>query len=304
MTHYFIINPTAGKGRPVKLIPKIEEACKKVKVEFVIHLTQSKQSAVEFVKNVTSKGKKSRIYAVGGDGTLNVVLAGVEDFENTEICCVPCGTGNDFIKTLKIPREQLLDIDNILTAPSKKVDFMTVDEHRCLNICNIGIDSNAAFYMQEFKRLPLLKGSMPYLLGVMKSLFGKLGNELKIVLNGKTEVNGDYMLIAIANGQYYGGGYKAAPLAKVDDGLLDVCLVNKVSRGKVLKLIGKYKAGIHLQHPAFKGLLTYQNATELDIFSQEPLRICIDGDLIIEKTVKIRLSPHKMSFIVPASVIT
>lgn len=304
MTHYFIINPTAGKGRPVKLIPKIEEACKKVKAEFVIHLTQSKQSAIDFVKNVTSKSKKSRIYAVGGDGTLNDVLAGVEDFENTEICCVPCGTGNDFIKTLKIPREQLLDIDNILTAPSKKVDFMTVDEHRCLNICNIGIDSNAAFYMQEFKRLPLLKGSMPYLLGVMKSLFGKLGNELKIVLNGKIEVNGDYMLIAIANGQYYGGGYKAAPLAKVDDGLLDVCLVNKVSRGKVLKLIGKYKAGVHLEHPAFKGILTYHNATELDIDSQEPLRICIDGDLITEKTVKIRLSPFKLSFVVPNSVIT
>jgi len=124
---------------------------------------------------------------------------------------VPCGTGNDFIKTLKISREQLLDIDSILTAPSIKVDFLVVDDHRCLNICNIGIDSIAAYYMQEFKRLPLMKGSMPYLFGVLKSLFGKLGNELKIRLDGKPEVTGNYMLIAIANGQYYGGGYRAAP---------------------------------------------------------------------------------------------
>lgn len=300
MTHYFIINPTAGKGRPVKLIPKIEEACKKAKANFVIHLTQSKQNAVDFVRSATSKGEKSRIYAVGGDGTLNDVLSGVTDFDNTEICCVPCGTGNDFIKTLEIPREQLLDVDRILTFPSKKVDFMMVDEHRCLNICNIGIDSNAAFYMQEFKRLPLLKGSMPYLLGVLKSLFGKLGNELKILLNGKAELNGDYMLIAIANGQYYGGGYKAAPAAKVDDGLLDVCLVNKVSRAKVLQLIGKYKAGTHLSDPHFKEILTYQNVTEIDIFSQEPLRICIDGDVFTENTVKIRLSPLKLNFVIPA----
>ncbi|HNX15178.1 MAG TPA: diacylglycerol kinase family lipid kinase [Oscillospiraceae bacterium] len=302
MTHYFIINPTAGKGRPVKLVPKIEEACKKAKANFVIHFTQSKQNAIDFVRSVTSKGEKSRIYAVGGDGTLNDVLSGIEDFEDTEVCCVPCGTGNDFIKSLEIPREQLLDVDKILTFPSKKVDFMMVDEHRCLNICNIGIDSNAAFYMQEFKRLPLLKGSMPYLLGVLKSLFGKLGNELKILLNGKTELNGDYMLIAIANGQYYGGGYKAAPLAKIDDGQLDVCLVNKVSRGKVLRLIGKYKAGKHLAHPAFKGLLTYQNAGEIDIYSQEPLRICIDGDVFTEKAVRIGLSPFKLNFVVPAAV--
>ena len=300
MTHYFIINPTAGKGRPVKMIPKIEEACNKAKAEFVIHLTQSKQNAVDFVKNVSSKGKKNRVYAVGGDGTLNDVLSGIEDLDNTEICCVPCGTGNDFIKTLKIPREQLLDIGNILTAPTKKVDFMTVDDRRCLNICNIGIDSNAAYYMQEFKRLPLLKGSMPYLLGVLKSLFGKLGNELKILINGKTEFNGNYMLIAVANGQYYGGGYQAAPLAKVDDGLLDVCLVDKVSRGKVLRLIGKYKAGTHLTHPAFKDILTYQNAAEIEIFSQEPLRICIDGDVYTEKTLKICLSPLKLNFVVPA----
>ena len=304
MTHYFIINPTAGKGRPVKLIPKIEEACKKAKAAFVIHLTQSKQSAIDFVKNVTSKGEKTRVYAVGGDGTLNDVLSGIADFDNTDICCVPCGTGNDFIKTLKIPREQLLDIDSILTAPTKKVDFMTVDDHRCLNICNIGIDSNAAFYMQEFKRLPLLKGSMPYLLGVMKSLFGKLGNELKILINGKTEVNGNYMLIAIANGQYYGGGYQAAPLAKVDDGLLDICLVNKVSRVKVLRLIGKYKAGKHLTDPVFKGILTYQNATEIEISSEEQLRICIDGDVLAETSIKIRLSPLKLNFVVPNSAIT
>lgn len=304
MTHYFIINPTAGKGRPVKLIPKIEEACEKIKANFVIHLTQSKQNAIEFVKNVTSKGEKNRVYAVGGDGTLNDVLSGVEDFENTDVCCVPCGTGNDFIKTLKIPREQLLDIDKILTAPTKKVDFLTVDEYRCLNICNIGIDSNAAFYMQEFKRLPLMKGSMPYLCGVLKSLFGKLGNQLKIRLNGDTELSGNYMLIAIANGQYYGGGYKAAPLANIDDGLLDVCLVNKVSRIKVLQLIGKYKAGKHLTDPAFKGILTYQTVTEVEIFSEEPLRICIDGDLSAGKSIKIRISPLKLNFVVPASSIT
>ncbi|HOP11937.1 MAG TPA: diacylglycerol kinase family lipid kinase [Oscillospiraceae bacterium] len=304
MTHYFIINPTAGKGRPVKLIPKIEEACKKAKADFVVHLTESKQSAINFVKNATSKGEKSRVYAVGGDGTLNDVLAGIADFENTEICCVPCGTGNDFIKTLKIPREQLLDIDQILTFPSKKVDFMIVDDHRCLNICNIGIDSVAAYYMQEFKRLPLMKGSMPYLFGVLKSLFGKLGNELKIRLDGKKDVAGNYMLIAIANGQYYGGGYKAAPLAKVDDGLLDICLVNKVSRAKVLKLIGKYKDGVHLTHPAFKGILTYQNVKEIEIFSEEPLRICIDGDIFTEKTIKIHIEPLKLNFVVPANAIT
>jgi len=149
-----------------------------------------------------------------------------------------------------------------------------------------------------------MKGSMPYLFGVLKSLFGKLGNELKIRLDGKPEVTGNYMLIAIANGQYYGGGYRAAPIAKVDDGLLDICLVNKVSRAKVLHLIGKYKAGKHLTDPVFKDILTYQNVNEIDIFSEEPLRICIDGDLFTEKTVKIHLEPLKLNFIVPASAIT
>ncbi len=299
MKHCFVVNPTAGKGRPIKLIPEIREACAAEGCECEIHETQNKGDAIEYVRSVSRQPEPARFYAVGGDGTLNDVLTGLEQFDRCEIASIPCGTGNDFIKQFPKPKEDYLDLRRMLSAPSRLLDYMAVSEWRCLNICNIGLDSDAAFYMAEYKKLPGMNNSLPYALGVLKSLLGKLGYAMRISLDGGEPIVGNFMLAAFGNGQYYGGAYRATPQAIPDDGLADVCLVDKVSRAKALRLIGQYKRGEHVTSPKFTGILRYLRAAVVDIECDTAMRICIDGEIYTKNKLRLAMQPRTVRFIIP-----
>lgn len=299
MKYCFVVNPSAGKGVPVKKIPEIEAACASAGAEHEIHLTESKEDTLEYVRKVTRNGPV-RVYSVGGDGTLNDVLNGVEDLENTEIGCMPCGTGNDFIKCFKAAPHELMDPGLQISAPSRRLDYISVSGLRCLNILNIGLDSNAAYFMQQYKKLPFMRGPAPYYLGVLKSLFKKLGTPLKVTADGKEPISGEFMLGVVANGQYYGGAYRAAPTARPDDGKLVMLLIDKVSRLKVIKLIGIYKKGEHIGAPEFKGLMRYFEIESALIESGEELQICVDGEVIsVSGALDIKVHPGAVRFILP-----
>lgn len=298
MIHYFIINPSAGKDSPERLIPAIESACVDMGVEYRIHCTESKEEGIGFVRKVTSEGQPVRLYAAGGDGTLNDVLNGIVDFENTELGSIPCGTGNDFVKSLAKHRENMLRFEKQLTAPSRRVDCLSVGDRLCINICNIGVDSNAAFYMQQIKRYPLIN-KLSYYLGLGRAMCQRLGTQMHIEFDDGTVVERSLVLAVFGNGCYYGGAFKAAPEAKVDDGLIDICLIDEVNIVRFLKLVGNYKKGLHLADPNMKDILCYRTATAATVSADKPLRICYDGELVESKQVKISILPKKIRFIVP-----
>lgn len=303
MKHCFVVNPSAGKGKPVKLIPEIETICKQRSLDFEIYQTEGKSDAISFVKRCTSRGEDTRVYAVGGDGTLNDVLNGIEDFDKTVLVSVPCGTGNDFVKTLNTSHADALDINAAIDSAPIQIDYLNVAQKRCINICNVGLDSIACYYMQQFKKLPLMKGSLPYIFGVLKSLFGDPSYKLKLTLDGES-FEGCFMLGAFANGQYYGGAFRAAPLADLQDGLIDVCLVNKVSKMRVINWIGEYKRGEHITSPHFKDILTYRKAGRITVECENPMQVCFDGELLSMKRFDISLVKKGIAFAAAGAHIT
>lgn len=106
-----------------------------------------------------------------------------------------------------------------------------------------------------------MRGTAAYALSILQAMLSRFGHKLRVAIDGK-EYTGTYMMAAICNGGYYGGGYQAAPYAAMDDGLLDIVLVKPISRIQVAGILAKYKAGQHMQDadtivPEFRSFMTF-----------------------------------------------
>ena len=216
MKHLFIINPKAGKGKTLDIIPEIKEIFKDTNEEFTIEITRRPGHATELVRNYVSK-ENYRVYSVGGDGTLNEVLNGMV---NNESCLgvIPGGSGNDFIKSIceeKLPNNILRDT---IKGKTKVMDLAKIDDRYFINISSVGIDAEVTSNAKDLKRYPLISGKIAYMLSVFITIFKYKSQDIQLIIDG-IEITLKSTLLAMANGKYYGGGMKVAPYADLQDGL-------------------------------------------------------------------------------------
>jgi diacylglycerol kinase (ATP) len=135
---------------------------------------------------------------------------------------------------------------------------------------------------------------------VIYCLLNKLGKELEVTVDNSIKFNSSYLLSVVANGHSYGGGYKCAPLANVNDGIMDLCLVDKISRFKILSLIDSYKVGEHLSNPKISKYVTYHKCSNVvNIKSNSNLNVCVDGEIYSYNDVTISLAKNALSFWLP-----
>jgi YegS/Rv2252/BmrU family lipid kinase len=275
MKHLFIINPAAGKGKTLKLIPNIENMLKDKEDEYFIEITKGVGHATDIAKSYSDKGEY-RIYSVGGDGTLNEVLNGMVN-SSCSLAVIPSGTGNDFIKNIynfskhHSPEELLFKMIN---GKEKYIDLCEVNERYFINIASVGFDAEVAYNAIRLKKLPFLSGKLAYILGIIITVFNYKSYNLNIDIDGR-KLRLNALLTAIANGKYYGGGINVAPLAEIDDGLFNICTIEKVSRFKILTLFPKVIKG---QHAGIKEVSFY-NGRRVRIESEEAIAFNIDGEI-------------------------
>ncbi len=298
MRHVFILNPAAGKhSRAMDFIPEIESYFSSHGGDYEIRITNQAGDASTYANEEASKGDAVRLYAVGGDGTLNEVTNGVGGANNAEIACVPCGSGNDYIKTYG-KAEDFLDLSSLIEGNAIPVDGILCNGELSLNICSLGVDADVCAYMSDFKRLPLVSGSMAYDLGVVKMLCKPAGNNLTVKIttaDGVVERSGRFLFALAANGQYYGGGYCGAPGSVPNDGLLDFVLVTTVSKLKMVSLLGGYKRGEHYNWEVCEHL----QGTKMEAVCDKAACINIDGEIVHSKTVSFEILPNHFRFVLP-----
>ena len=300
--HYFIINPKAGKSDVSKEVTnQIKTAFKDSEEEYNIYITKGRNDAEEYTKSICNKEKNEniRIYACGGDGTLNEVINGLIGYNNASVSVIPYGTGNDFINNF----EQSIgfyDIDKQLTFSSNKIDLIKINDTYAINLCNIGFDAKVAENMNKFKKLPLVSGQGAYTLSVFYSLLHKMTSSLEITIDNSEIIKGEFLLCVVANGITYGGGYKGAPLAEINDGLIDLCIIKKVSRLKLINLIGVYKTGEHLHNEELKDYFIYKKCKTINIKSEDKFITCIDGEIFEENNVNISVIENAIEFLAPS----
>lgn len=130
-----------------------------------------------------------------------------------------------------------------------------VQTRYCANMFNIGFDCNVVDLTAKLKTYPLLAGSMAYLMAVLCILVRKKGADLRVELDGEVYEDGPVLLTALANGSFCGGGVKSAPIARLDDGLMDVNIIYNVSRREFLSKFLAYSKGTHMQLPGIEKII-------------------------------------------------
>ena len=293
MKHLFIVNPAAGKGRTLDLIPVIREYCNARKIRHEIAVTECPGHAVEIARKKSTE-ERCRIYSVGGDGTLNEVLNGMAN-SGSSLAVIPSGSGNDFIKSVvgrDIP-------DNILSATiegtERLIDFARVNDKYFVNIASVGFDAQVAYQTEHFKKLPLITGQAAYILGILDTILICKNQYIELILDNE-KLSGKSLLVAVGIGRFYGGGVNALPDAEIDDGLFDVCYVESTSRLRILRLFPQYIKGLH---PKIKGVHMYRSK-KVEIVSEEPIPLNRDGEIILTTRAVFEIFPRSLPFVVPS----
>lgn len=292
MKHLFIINPMAGKGAALKLIPKIEQILWNLKEEYKIEITQRPGHAIELVKAYV-KEADYRVYAVGGDGTLNEVLNGIVG-SNSSLGVIPTGSGNDYIKSItKHPSQDILY--RTIIGKEKLIDIGKINERYFLNVASSGIDAQIAFNAQSLKRLPIINGFTAYFLSIIYTIF-KYNNELVKVEIDDYKFKEITLLIAFGKGSSYGGGMKVLPDAIIDDGYLEVCFIKGMNKFKILTLFPTLIKG---KHGAITDYVSFFKCKTARVSCDEEMPINIDGEIIMSKEVNFSILPKRIKFIIP-----
>lgn len=298
MRHYFIVNPTSG---PSDCTPQIERALEGFKEQFdyEIYVTTGPGDATRFVREkCASLQEPMRFYACGGDGTLNEVVNGAALQKHAAVGAFPCGSGNDFIKYYG-GKGYFSDIGAVMAGQTQAIDVMRVNDKYCVNVANAGFESKCANRMARFRRFSFFTNQRAYYPAIFMTLFDGMHNPCRITADDEKLFDGDMLLCTMANGEYEGGSFRAAPLASVLDGLMEVCVVKSLSILKVPKAIGIYQKGGHLESEYLKPYITYRRAQNVTIEADAPFLMALDGEIHSGQRFDITLIPGGINFIVP-----
>lgn len=298
MKHYFIVNPAAGQTDSFKILT---EKLKTIAADFEIYSTKAKGDGIRFIKERCEEFsyERLRFYACGGDGTLNEVINGAFGYENAEVSCYPCGSGNDFIKYYG-EKDRFLDVEELINAPAAPIDLIKVGERFSVNVVNFGFDTYACKTMNEIKKKPIIGGNKAYYTGVAKALLFAMKSKAKVYADGELlNENGELLLCSAANGKYYGGSFCCAPRSDNTDGLMEVCLIKPIPRLRFLTLVKAYEKGEHLDNRRFGDIMVYRRAKKLEIKADSDFSITLDGEIIDGRDFTCEIIPGGINFAVP-----
>ncbi|MFR8103739.1 MAG: diacylglycerol/lipid kinase family protein [Clostridia bacterium] len=265
--YIFIINPNANRGRNREVKVRIDRVCKKRNLDYEIRFTYRRGSATKIVKEY--QDKEYIIYAVGGDGLISEVVNGIVGTKN-KLGVIPTGSGNDFARTM-------LEI----IPTTQKIDLGKINNRYFLNIACLGMDADSANNVFRMKKVGVPKNWL-YTTSVVYTFFHYKAPVIELAINGK-RIKDELTMLAICNGRYYGGGYKVAPNATVNDGLLDVYFVGKFNRIKIPKYLIKMRKGKHGETGKFKIFKTSQ----VEVKSNTKIRFTVDGEMLSGKEFKL-----------------
>ena len=298
MKHIFVVNPEAGQGKNKALDfikPKADEICTRLGLDYEIYCTSAKGDGITFVKERAASGENIRFYACGGDGTLYEVVNGAYGFDNAEVAVIPLGSGNDFVRPFG-DKEIFLEMEDVICGVPTKLDVIKCGDEIAINQCSMGMDAEVCAMQGKIKKYPLVTGEGAYYIGCLYAILKKFKNRFTIVQDDGVPSTLDSLFCVVANARYYGGGFKPAPNAQPNDGLLDFIVVeSKFGRLKLTSLLNEYKRGEHLGWD----ITTFTRGKKLVIHSDVPAAVNVDGECKYVNDVSFEIVENGITFVVP-----
>lgn len=301
MEYLFVINPVAGKiSRREELEEKIRSLGTECKV--TVKVTTKPGEATEIVRrHLENTSEFTRVFACGGDGTANEVLTGMVGFENAAMGVIPTGSGNDFVRSLKgFKREDFMDISRMIDGEEIAVDVMECQGRYSMNVLSVGYDCAVAKNVDKFKKIPFVSGSLAYKMSIIYCLFTKREHHFGILVDGKRYADEKIstLLTVAGKGSYYGGGIKAAPKARLNDGKIEFMHITTISALKFIFLLGQYIKGNHVDNPRFP-FVKSMKCQSITFESDKEIDVNFEGEIVPMKNPTIRIIPNAVKVIIP-----
>lgn len=301
MRHLFLINPHAGKyDRTQEMREKLRTALAGRDEPWEAAVTQYPGHGAELARAAAERGEPVRIYACGGDGTLNEAVNGAAGFANAAVTNVPKGTGNDFLKIFGADyRSRFSDLAALADGPQACFDLMDCNGRLGIGVVCAGVDARVAADVHRYKALPLVTGMGAYILSLTVNVLFKGIARPTVVEVGGRRMEEDTSIICICNGRYYGGGFMPVGDAMPDDGVLDMLVVPRVNRRTFARLVGQYAQGRYRDYPEL--IYACQGQT-ISFSSPQELVAVVDGEVLRGRRFTVALSERKVAFFYPAGL--
>lgn len=270
MTLDIIYNPYAGgEKRMAKNLAAVVRRLKERDVKFSLHKTEYPKHAIELTKNAINSGATT-VVAMGGDGTLNEVVNGLDNFENITFGLIPCGTGNDFANHVGLPTDVEKAVDLILDREAVYTDFIQLPTVRAINVVGMGIDVEVLKLYAALEK----KTRTGYTNCLIKALLGYKCKNFTSYIDGEERKHKAF-IACVANAGLFGGGLSICPMADVSDGKLEFVYIDEIKGLKIPWALMKLKGG-----KIFDVKATHRiTAEKFTIKSDSETVVQVDGEL-------------------------
>ena len=284
-----VVNPSAGGGRALKLLPSVEAALRSAGHDVVVTQTKSLAHADELAAAACADDRV--VVAMGGDGIVGRV-AGEVAAAGGLMGVLPGGRGNDFCRAAGIPLKALDACEVLVSGEERSLDLGYVDETAFVGIASIGFDSVVQERMLT-SRLPL--GDLVYLYGSLATVARWKPATFRYRVDGESMSLTGWS-VAVSNTGMYGGGMRLAPDASLEDGLLDVVTTSTTNRRTFLRALPKVFKGTHVHEPS----VSVRTASVVELLETQPaFRVFADGDPIGSPPCTVTVRPGVLRVLLP-----
>ena len=211
------------------------------------------------------------VAAAGGDGTINEVVNGLDGYD-VPLGIIPVGTANDFARQVGIPADADHAMDVILQRTPKRLDTASLNGRRFLNVSTGGVGAEATAETPSEVKESL--GAIAYAISGMRKLADFRSQHARFSGDG-FEYDGEFLMFAVGITRSTGGGTMVTPMASATDGLLDLCIVERMSRGDFARTVLRVKRGEHIGQEG----VHYVQLKSVTIEAREPMAVNVDGEI-------------------------
>lgn len=268
-----IINPTSGPARRGSSVERVAVAKRVLQAAGLSHdiqLTKRRNHAYDLAAAALDAGA-TLVIVWGGDGTINEVAQALA-FTDVSLGLVPGGSGNGFARELKIPFDPEKAIRRALLSPDRRIDVGEIAGRMFFNVAGIGLDAKVAADVSTFGNQ---RGLRPYVRASAREVLGYLPVEYTIDIDAGS-VCKHALLVALANSRQYGYGVRIAPLALLDDGLLDLVMVEDRSLfGNALRVPFLFTGDLHRRF----GVSTWK-VRDVRVRANQRMLFHVDGEVV------------------------
>ena len=284
--YHIIVNPQGGKGKSLKALATVEETLKSKNIPYIVHKTEYPGHATEITREL-SKAPDTVILMMGGDGSFNEILNGIEDFDNVTLGILPCGTGNDFVKASGHPANVKDALDVVLKNNVGHLDYIQLGDRRCLNVLGAGMDVDV---LLKYAAMKAFHGKFKYYASLLYTLAHTRWHKLRFTLDDGEPMERSTFMIGIGNGKCIGGGMPICPNGIPDDGKLDVVIVNEMKKRRIPPMLLKFLKGKHVEDKTVEEFRTDRVIIE----ALDDSRFELDGEIIEDRYLDIKVVPNKL----------